>query len=124
MVRKDGDLHDDTPSVAEISFLLLALSNLPENDPRRSLMKDIAATLWQSIELPHGRIATHISADDPSRMLFRTTFRARCFSLAVACEENASEDPRENDYGEVLNTTGIAFVISDTSGRSRGCCGV
>lgn len=83
---------DETPSVAEISFLLLALSNLPENDSRRSLMKDIAATLWQSVELPHGRIATHFSAEDSSPDAFQDYFPGQVLlALAVACEENASE---------------------------------
>ena len=82
---------DENPSVAEISFLLLALSNLPENDSRRLLIKDIAATLWRCIELPHGRIATHNSADDPSPDAFQDYFPGQVLlALAVACEENAS----------------------------------
>ena len=89
--------HDDqTPSVAEITFLLLALSNLPENDPRRSFMKGIAATLWRCIELPHGRIATHNSTDDPSPDAFQDYFPGQVLlALAVACKEHASEVDHE-----------------------------
>lgn len=87
---------DDIPSVAEISFLLLALSQLPENDSRRSLMKDLAATLWRSIELPHGRIATHFNAEDSSPDAFQDYFPGQVMlALAMACEENASEVDEE-----------------------------
>ena len=82
---------DEASSVAEISFLLLALSELPESDPRRSLIKDIAATLWRCIELPHGRIATHNSTDDPSPDAFQDYFPGQVLlALAVACEQKAS----------------------------------
>ena len=78
-------------SVAEISFLLLALSNLEDDDPRRSLMKDLAITLWQRIELPHGRIATHKNADEPSLDAYQDYFPGQVLlALAVACEQNVS----------------------------------
>ena len=62
-VTTDGDevwlkLGDETPSVAEIAFLLLALSELPASDPRRSLIKKLARPLWSCID-HHGRIKTH-----------------------------------------------------------------
>ncbi len=77
-------------SVAEISFLLLALCNLADDDPRRSLMKDLATTLWQRVELPHGRIATH-KTDDPSLEPYQDYFPGQVLlALAVACEQNAS----------------------------------
>jgi AMMECR1 domain-containing protein/orotate phosphoribosyltransferase len=61
--------HDDTghwvepedgsaPSVAEVSFLLLALLELPQEDPRRSVVKNLAATLSSCIDR-HGRVVTH-----------------------------------------------------------------
>ena len=54
--------------------------------------KEIAATLWERIELPHGRIATHFSADDPSPDAFQDYFPGQVLlALAVACEEQASE---------------------------------
>jgi len=99
-VRDGGDTwlrHDDeTPSVAEISFLLLALSNLSENDSRRSLIKEFAATLWRCIELPNGRITTHLSADDPHPDAYQDYFPGQVLlALAVACEVNASEIDHE-----------------------------
>ena len=84
--------HAAREDVSEISFLLLALSSLPESDSRRSYMKDIAATLWRCIELPHGRITTHFTADDPSPIAFQDYFPGQVLlALAVACDQNASE---------------------------------
>jgi len=79
-------------TAAEISFLLLALSNLDNDDPRRSLMKDLANTLWQLVELPHGRITTHTNAGDPSLLdAYQDYFPGQVLlALAVACEQNAS----------------------------------
>jgi AMMECR1 domain-containing protein len=78
-------------TAAETSFLLLALSNLDNEDPRRSLIKDLAAALWERIELPHGRIATHTNADDPSLDAYQDYFPGQVLlALAVACEQNAS----------------------------------
>src|SRR5215216_2289748 len=91
----DGDdvwlqRDDNNPSVAEISFLLLALSNLDENDSHRSLMKDLAATLWRRVTLPHGRITTH-QHDDPSLDPYQDYFPGQVLlALAAACEQNAS----------------------------------
>ncbi|HEX5836160.1 MAG TPA: AMMECR1 domain-containing protein, partial [Pyrinomonadaceae bacterium] len=45
--------QDETPSVAELSFLLLALCELPAEDPGRSSMKSLAVKLWNCIEIPH-----------------------------------------------------------------------
>ncbi|MEA2488643.1 MAG: hypothetical protein QOH21_435 [Acidobacteriota bacterium] len=78
-------------SAAEISFLLLALSNLEDGDPRRLLMKDLATTLWQRVELPHGRIATHKAAGDPSLEGYQDYFPGQVLlALAVACQQNVS----------------------------------
>ena len=83
-------------TVAEISFLLLALGHLPTNDPRRSNMKDLAATLWQAIELPHGKISTHINADDRAPAAFQDYFPGQVLlALAAACEQKASEIDEE-----------------------------
>ncbi|HEY0724998.1 MAG TPA: hypothetical protein VGD41_13595, partial [Pyrinomonadaceae bacterium] len=95
-VVRDGDdvwlqVETETPAVAETSFLLLALSNLPENDPRRDLMKDLAAILWRCVTLSHGRIATHHSADDPSPDVYQDYFPGQVLlALAVACEAKVS----------------------------------
>jgi orotate phosphoribosyltransferase/AMMECR1 domain-containing protein len=83
-----GPLDD---SAAEISFLLLALSNSEDGDPRRSLMKDLAAALWRRIELPHGRITTHKAAGDPSLEAYQDYFPGQVLlALAVACQQDAS----------------------------------
>ena len=92
-VREGDELwfNNPSPSVAELSFLLLALCNLPENDPRRSFIKDLATTLWRRVELPHGRIATHKDPDDPSPDAFQDYFPGQVLlALATACEANAS----------------------------------
>jgi AMMECR1 domain-containing protein len=88
--------EDESSSVAESSFLLLALSNLRENDPRRSLMRDLAVTLWKRIELPHGRIATHRDTDDPSPDPFQDYFPGQVLlALAVACQQKVSKVDEE-----------------------------
>ena len=88
--------HAVREEVAEISFLLLALSHLPKEDARRSFIKDLAATLWRRIELPHGHIATHFNAEDPSPYAFQDYFPGQVLlALAVACEQNASEVDEE-----------------------------
>ena len=83
-------------TVAESSFLLLALSNLTENDSRRASLKDLAADLWRSIDLPHGRISTHRNHDDPSPELYQDYFPGQVLlALAVACEQNVTEIDEE-----------------------------
>jgi hypothetical protein len=77
-------------TVAENSFLLLALSNLADNDPRRARMNDLAASLWNHVG-PHGRISTHYNPDDPSPELYQDYFPGQVLlALAVACEQNVS----------------------------------
>jgi AMMECR1 domain-containing protein/orotate phosphoribosyltransferase len=83
-------------TVAESSFLLLALSNLPEDDPRRALMKDLAATLWRCVQLPHGRISTHFNAENPSPEAYQDYFPGQVLlALAVAGEQNVTEIDEE-----------------------------
>jgi hypothetical protein len=85
----DGDevwLDNPSSSVAELSFLLLALCNLRAIDP---LTKDLANTLWRRIELPHGRIATHKNPDAPDT--FQDYFPGQVLlALANAVEANVS----------------------------------
>jgi orotate phosphoribosyltransferase/AMMECR1 domain-containing protein len=50
--------EDDPPSVAELSFLLLAITELDAGDSRRVTGPRLAAALWSRIDM-HGRIATH-----------------------------------------------------------------
>lgn len=87
----DNLLPQTFDTVAETSFLLLGLSNLTSNDPRRDLMRDLAEKLWRSVELPHGRISTHYNPDDPSPELYQDYFPGQVLlALAVACEQNVT----------------------------------
>src|SRR5262249_22054894 len=100
-VVRDGDdvwlqVESETSTVAETSFLLLALSNLPQNDPRRELMEDLAVTLWRCIQLPHGRIITHHDPDNPSPDGYQDYFPGQVLlALAVAVEAKVSEIDEE-----------------------------
>lgn len=99
-VSQEGDeiwLHsdDETSSVAELSFLLLALSNLPQCDPRRSLIAPLSVMLWSCIDLPSGRISTH-RGPGHSPDAFQDYFPGQVLlALAVACEVNASRIDEE-----------------------------
>lgn len=52
------DLGQRTPSISELSFLVLALSELPKGDFRRAQARAATATLWSRFDR-QGRIATH-----------------------------------------------------------------
>lgn len=54
---------DDAPSVSEVSFLMLALTELRADDARRTFVPRLAAGLWSSIDR-HGRISTHRTPSD------------------------------------------------------------
>jgi AMMECR1 domain-containing protein/orotate phosphoribosyltransferase len=83
--------EDETPSVAELSFLLLALCNLPRNDPRRLTTKALATKLWSCIDQQHGRISTHKS-QDPALDPFQDYFPGQVLlALATAVQQNVTE---------------------------------
>jgi AMMECR1 domain-containing protein/orotate phosphoribosyltransferase len=85
----------EAETVAEVSFLLLALCELPPGDPRRSAIKDLAVKLWNCIELPHGRILTHFG-EDRAPEAFQDYFPGQVLlAVASACEQNATELDRE-----------------------------
>jgi AMMECR1 domain-containing protein/orotate phosphoribosyltransferase len=85
----------EAETVAEVSFLLLALCELSADDPRSSSIKSLAEKLWQCIELPHGRILTHFG-DDRAPEGFQDYFPGQVLlALARACEQNATEIDRE-----------------------------
>jgi len=85
----------ESETVAEDSFLLLALCELPADDPRRSSIKDLAAKLWNCIELPHGRIRTHYGSD-PRPEGFQDYFPGQVLlAVAAASEQNVTEIDRE-----------------------------
>lgn len=88
-------LDPETPSVAEPSFTLLALSELAVIDLRRSSIKTLAEKLWTSIQLPHGRIATH-PGSNPSLEPFQDYYPGQVLlALAAACEQNVCEIDEE-----------------------------
>jgi hypothetical protein len=83
---------DEAPSVSEASSLLLSLCELPESDPRRSLVKKLARPLWSSIQLPHGRIVTHGQNDLSSDDAFQDYFPGQVLlALAAAVDATATE---------------------------------
>jgi orotate phosphoribosyltransferase/AMMECR1 domain-containing protein len=99
-ITRDGEKiwltnGDENPSIAEVSFLLMALTNLAEDDPRRSLIKELAATLWSCIEPFHGRVSTHRQTD-PSLEAFQDYFPGQALlALATASGEDRSTIDRE-----------------------------
>lgn len=96
------ETSDEIPSVSEISFLLLALSCLPDGDPRRSMINRLAATLWSCIELPHGRISTHRQAS-ASTDAFQDYFPGQALlALAAAAEQTPSSLDEERLHRSFL----------------------
>ncbi len=97
-VISDGDdiSLGENETVAETSFLLLALSNLAESDPRREVMEKLAGTLWRHLELPHGRSTTHPTSEDRSPDTYQDYFPGQVLlALAVGCEAKVSEIDEE-----------------------------
>jgi orotate phosphoribosyltransferase/AMMECR1 domain-containing protein len=81
------------PSVAEVSFLLLALceSALEESSAHRALAVRAAATLWDCVTLPHGRARTH-RAPEASAEEYQDYFPGQVLlALAAACASGVSE---------------------------------
>ncbi|MBV9928542.1 MAG: AMMECR1 domain-containing protein [Acidobacteria bacterium] len=81
------------PSVAELSFTLLALceSNALESDERRALCERAARTLWNCVSLPHGRVQTH---REPSAATeeFQDYFPGQVLlALAASCAAGVSQ---------------------------------
>ncbi|HKR01710.1 MAG TPA: AMMECR1 domain-containing protein [Pyrinomonadaceae bacterium] len=74
---------DSEPSVAEVSFLLLALLELPDDDARREAIPGLAATLWASIDA-HGRINTH-RPPATSHEAFQDYFPGQVLLALAAC---------------------------------------
>jgi AMMECR1 domain-containing protein/orotate phosphoribosyltransferase len=84
------ELNRETPSVSEISFLTLALCELPQGDYRRPLARSFAQTLWQSIGR-HGRIETHRGSPKVSEA-YQDYFPAQVLlALAAAAEAGLTE---------------------------------
>ena len=95
VINSINQVDEETSSVAELSFLLLALCELPADDPRRARITDLAAKLWNCIELPHGRILTH-NGEDRAPEAYQDYFPGQVLlALASACEQNGTEIDRE-----------------------------
>ena len=79
----------DAPSVAEVSLLLLALSNLAGGDPRRLMIDRLSATLMRMC-LASGRISTHRDASAATDA-FQDYFPGQALlALAAAAAENSA----------------------------------
>ncbi|MDX6612877.1 MAG: hypothetical protein QOD75_2063 [Blastocatellia bacterium] len=95
-ILPDGELIwqsdvGEVTSVAELAFLLLALSNLPEDDSRNAQVAPLAVTLWSSIDPLSGRISTHRKSGESSEA-FQDYFPGQVLlALGVACEVEASQ---------------------------------
>ena len=87
---------DQGSCVAELSFLLLALCNLPEDDPRCSQINDLANTLWQSIKLPHGRIITH--KDPNASDAFQDYFPGQVLLALATASKTIDEQPLHRSF--------------------------
>jgi AMMECR1 domain-containing protein/orotate phosphoribosyltransferase len=55
------EMGENVPSVSEISFLVLALCELPAGDYRRVQARGLADSLWSTVDR-HGRITTHFTS--------------------------------------------------------------
>jgi hypothetical protein len=80
---------EQRPSVAELSFLLLALceQDAGESVAQRRTAERIADTLWDCVSLPHGRVRTH-RGPDSSAEEFQDYFAGQAL-LALAAASAA-----------------------------------
>jgi orotate phosphoribosyltransferase len=82
--------EQETASVAEVSFLLLALCSTPGIDSTPALAGRLAASLWSHFT-PHGRIATH-REPQPQDDAFQDFFPGEVLlALAHACRVGVSQ---------------------------------
>lgn len=78
------EVDEQMPSVAELSFLLLALCEEDSASQRRTVER-IVSTLWACVSLPHGRVRTH-RGPDASAEEFQDYFAGQALlALAAAC---------------------------------------
>jgi orotate phosphoribosyltransferase/AMMECR1 domain-containing protein len=78
-----------TASVSELSFLLLALCERGsgESSPHRRTAERMAATLWDCVTLPHGRVRTHRESESTGEE-FQDYFPGQAL-LALAAASDA-----------------------------------
>lgn len=84
-------------SVAELSFLLLALCEKDGDDAaaRLDTARRAAATLWDCVTLPHGRVRTH-RAEESAAEEYQDYFPGQALlALAAGAEANVCEADRE-----------------------------
>lgn len=98
------EAREQEPSVAELSFLLLALCESDANDGARlDVARRAAATLWDCVNLPHGRVRTH-RRDESAGEEFQDYFPGQALlALAAAsasgiCDIDAERLSRSFDY--------------------------
>jgi orotate phosphoribosyltransferase len=84
------EFNGNTPSVSEIAFLVLALCEFPKAYYRRKLVRSLAETLWESIDL-HGRIATHRNTKEVSEVHQDYAPGQVLLSLAAAAASGLTE---------------------------------
>lgn len=81
---------EKVPTIAELSFLLLALCQLPEDAGQRARCEQIASALWSRIDA-HGRINTHSQPVDGLEA-YQDYFPGQALlALAVAHESGVTE---------------------------------
>jgi len=91
------DYEGEEASVAEVSFLLLALCQLEVTEELRKYVSGLSSTLWTSIDR-HGRVATH---RDPSAChdVYQDYFPGQLLmALAVAADAGLTDIDEEKVY--------------------------
>jgi orotate phosphoribosyltransferase/AMMECR1 domain-containing protein len=86
-----------SPSVAELSFLLLALCEKDGDDAaaRLTMSRRAAVTLWDAVTLPHGRVRTH-RAEESAAEEYQDYFPGQVLlALAAAAEADVCGVDRE-----------------------------
>ena len=81
-------------SVAEVSFLLLALCETLDRDGGRGLAANLAATLWSTIGA-HGRIRTHRAAGEADEA-YQDYFPGQVLLALAAAHRSGVADRREH----------------------------
>jgi AMMECR1 domain-containing protein/orotate phosphoribosyltransferase len=88
------ELGENPPSVSEVSFLVLALCELPAGDYRRAYVRGLADSLWSFIG-SHGCIATHFTPDH-TEDIFQDYFPGQVLlALAAAAEAGLTQVDQE-----------------------------
>lgn len=91
------EASDHDASVAELSFLLLALCerDVSGSAARRRTAERIASTLWDCVSLPHGRVRTHRRSESSAEE-FQDYFPGQALlALAAAAAANVCDADAE-----------------------------